>query len=57
VKGYSQAEGVNFGEIFSLFAKLTSIRVLMSLVAIFDLEIEQMDVKTTFLDGDLEEEI
>jgi hypothetical protein len=56
-KGYSQVEGVNFGEIFSPDEKLTSIRVLMSLVATFDLEIEQMDVKTTFLHGDLEEEI
>jgi hypothetical protein len=57
VKGYSQVEGVDFGEIFSPVAKLTSIRVLMSLAATFDLEIEQMDVKTTFLHGDLEEEI
>ena len=52
-----QVEGVNFGEIFSLVAKLTSIRVLMSLATTFDLEIEKMDVKTTFLHGDLEEEI
>jgi hypothetical protein len=56
-KGYSQVEGVDFGEIFSLVAKLTSIRVLMYLAATFDLEIEQMDVKTMFLHGDLEEEI
>jgi hypothetical protein len=56
-KGYSQVEGVDFGEIFSHVAKLTSIGVLMSLAATFDLEIEQMDVKTTFLHGDLEEEI
>jgi hypothetical protein len=56
-KGYSQVEGVDFSEIFSHVAKLTSIRVLMSLVAAFDLEIEQMDVKTMFLHGDLEEEI
>jgi hypothetical protein len=40
VKGYSQVEGVDFGEIFSSVAKLTSIRVLMSLDATFDLEIE-----------------
>jgi hypothetical protein len=40
-KGYSQVEGVDFGEIFSPVAKLTSIRVLMSLAATFDLEIEQ----------------
>jgi hypothetical protein len=57
VKGYSQVEGVDFGEIFSPVAKLNSIRVLMSLAATFDLEIEKMDVKTTFLHGDLEEEI
>jgi hypothetical protein len=39
VKGYSQVEGVGFSEIFSSVTKLTSIRVLMSLVAAFDLEI------------------
>jgi hypothetical protein len=39
-KGYSQAEGVDFSEIFSPVSKLTSIRVLMSLDATFDLEIE-----------------
>ena len=55
-KGYSQVEGVDFGEIFSPVAKLTSIRVL-SLAAAFDLEIEQIDVNITFLHGDLEEEI
>jgi hypothetical protein len=43
------------GRNFSPVAKLTSIRVLMSLAATFDLEIEQMDVKTMFLHGDLEE--
>jgi hypothetical protein len=53
-KGYSQ---VDFGEIFSPIANLTSIRVLISLMATFDLEIEKMDVKTLFLHGDLEEEI
>jgi hypothetical protein len=57
VKGYSQVEGIDFGEIFSPVAKLTSTIVLMSLVATFYLEIEHMDVKTMFLHGDLEEEI
>jgi hypothetical protein len=56
-KGYSQVEGIDFGEIFSPVAKLTSIRFILSIVAAFDLEVEQMDVKTTFLHGDLEEEI
>jgi len=57
VKGYSQVEGVEFGEIFSSIAKLYSIRVLMSLAASFNLEVEQMEVKTIFLHGDLDEEI
>ena len=55
--GYSQVEGIDFGEIFSRVAKLTSIRFLLSIVVAFDLEVEQMDVKTTFLHGDLEDEI
>ena len=38
-------------------AKLTSIRYVLSIAAAYDLEIEQLDVKTTFLHGDLEEEI
>ena len=56
-KGYSQVEGIDFGEIFSPVAELTSIRFLLSLVATFDLKVQKMDVKTTFLHGDLDEEI
>jgi hypothetical protein len=56
-KGYSQVEGIDFGEIFSHVVKLTSIRFLLHVVVAFDFEVEQMDVKTTFLHGDLEEEI
>jgi hypothetical protein len=56
-KGYSQVEGIDFGEIFSHVAKLISIRFLLFVVVMFDFEVEQMNVKTTFLHGDLEEEI
>jgi hypothetical protein len=56
-KGYSQVEGIDFGEIFSYVAKLTSIRFLLYVAAGIDFEVEQMDAKTTFLHGDLEEEI
>jgi hypothetical protein len=56
-KGYSQVEGIDFGEIFSPVSKITSITFLLSIVVDFDLEVEQMDVKTSFLHGDLEEEI
>jgi len=56
-KGYSQVQGVEFNEVFSPVVKHTSIRVMLSLVAIKDLELEQLDVKTAFLHGDLEEQI
>ena len=56
-KGYFQLEGIDFGEIFSRVAKLTSIRFLLFIAAAFDLQVEKMDVKTTFLHGDLEKEI
>ena len=54
-KRYSQVEGIDFGEIFFLVEKLTSIRFLLSIVVSFDLEVEHMDVNTTFLHGDMEE--
>eukprot|EP00253_Pinus_taeda_P029885 PITA_29885 len=56
-KGYSQVPRIDFGDIFSLVAKVASIRLLLSVATAFDFEVEQMDVKTTFLHGDLEEEI
>eukprot|EP00253_Pinus_taeda_P030627 PITA_30627 len=56
-KGYSQVPRIDFGDIFSLVSKVASIRLLLSVVATFDFEVEQMDVKTTFIHGDLEEEI
>ncbi|KAL6350377.1 hypothetical protein AAG906_004328 [Vitis piasezkii] len=49
--------GVDFEEIFSLVVKISSIRVVLGLAAHLNLEIEQLDVKTAFLHGDLEEEI
>ena len=57
VKGFAQKKGIDFDEIFSPVVKMTSIRTILSIVAIKDLHLEQLDVKTTFLYGDLEEEI
>ena len=54
-KGYSQRKGVDYDEIFSLVVRHTSIRTVLGLVAHFDMQLEQMDVKTAFLHGDLEE--
>ena len=56
-KGYSQIEGVDFRELFSPLMKHSSIRALLALLAIEDLDLHQLGVKTTFLHGKLEEEI
>lgn len=56
-KRFTQNEGIDFNEIFSPVVKHRSIRILLSLVAEFDYELEQIDVKTTFLYGKLEEKI
>ncbi|TYK02789.1 retrovirus-related Pol polyprotein from transposon TNT 1-94 [Cucumis melo var. makuwa] len=56
-KGFKQKEGVGYTKFFSPVVKHTSIRVLLSIVACEDLELEQMDVTTTFLHGSLEEDL
>ena len=48
---------MDFDEIFAPVVKMTSIRTVLSIAASMNLEVEQLDVKTTFLHGDLEEEI
>ena len=57
VKSFNQKKGVDFEEIFSPVVKMSLIRVVFRISASLDLEIEQLDVKTVFLHGNLEEEI
>ncbi|KAF5775409.1 putative RNA-directed DNA polymerase [Helianthus annuus] len=56
-KGFTQKEGVDYTEIFSPVVKHTSIRILLAITAALDLELEQLDVKTAFLHGYLDEKI
>src|SRR5688572_29625408 len=57
IKGFRQKERLDYFDTYSPVTRITSIRMLIALAAIYGLEIHQMDVKTTFLNGDLEEEI
>jgi hypothetical protein len=48
VKGFKQGEGIDFNEVFPPVVRHTSIRVMLAIVALFDLELEQLDVKLYF---------
>jgi hypothetical protein len=57
VKGFRKIQGVDYDETFSPIAMLKSIWILLAIAAYFDYEIWQMDVKTAFLNGNIEEEL
>jgi hypothetical protein len=56
-QGFMQIEGLDYTDTFAPVAKYDTVCALLSMVAKFDLELDQMDVKTTFLNGELDEEI
>ena len=56
-KGYFQIYGVDFSETFSPVAKLSSVRIIISLAATFHWPLYQLDVKNAFLHGDLTDEV
>ena len=56
-KGFTQRVGIDYMETFSLVSKKDSLRIIMALVAHFYFDLHQIDVKTTFLNGNLEEEV
>jgi hypothetical protein len=57
VKSFTQREGIYYNEIFSPVSCKDYYKIIMALVAHYDLELHQMDVKTVFLNGDLEENV
>jgi hypothetical protein len=56
-RGFSQKEGIDYDEIFAPVARYSSIRTIISLAAVFGWKLHQMDVKTAFLNGEVEEEV
>ena len=56
-KVFIQKEGINYKETFSPTSTKDSFRIIMTLVVHFDLELHHMDVKTTFLNGNIDETI
>jgi hypothetical protein len=56
-KGYAQVEGIDFEEIFSLVAILEAIKMFLAFACFKNFKIYQMDVKSTFLNVNLEEEV
>ncbi|GJX03559.1 retrotransposon protein, putative, ty1-copia subclass [Tanacetum coccineum] len=56
-RGFTQRACIDYNEVFSLVVRHTSIRVILALTACKDYELEQLDVKTAFLHGNLEEVI
>ena len=57
IKGYKQNEGLDYFDTYSPVMRINSIRRVFAIVALRNLEVYQTDVKTTFINGDLDEEI
>ena len=56
-KGFRQKEGIDYCDTYAPVARITSIRIIFALASIYNLHVHQIDVKTAFLNGDLNEEV
>jgi hypothetical protein len=56
-RGFSQKEGIDYEETFALVVRYTSIRTIIALAAKMKWKLHQMDMKTAFLNGVIEEEV
>ena len=57
IKGYKEKEGLDYFDTYPPVTRINSIRMVLVIVTLRNLEVHQMDVKTSFLNGDLDEEI
>ena len=55
IKGYKQTEGLDYVDIYSSLIRINFIRMVLAIISLRNLEVHQLDVKTTFLNGDLDE--
>lgn len=56
-KRFNQKEGVDYFDTYAPITRITSIKVLLALTSICNLYVHQIDIKTTFLNGNLDEEV
>ena len=56
-KGYNQEEGIDYDETFAPVARLEAIRILLAFASFMDFKLFQMDVKSAFLNGFIEDEV
>jgi len=56
-KGYNQEEGIDYGETFAPFARLEVVRLLLTFACMSEFKLFQMDVKSAFLNGFINEEV
>jgi hypothetical protein len=56
-QGYSQIQGIHYNKIFASTARMAAMRTVLAIAAVEDLELESVDISTTFLNGDIDAEI